>query len=215
MENVIEFIKTLLHPQSIIHYGGLSLLLFVVFAETGLFFGFFLPGDSLLFVSGLLCGTPIFDVNIITLLISVSMAGILGNFVGYYFGKKTGPVIFSRDDSFFFKKKHAIYARDFYEKHGGSAIVMARFIPIVRTFVPIMAGVVLLDFKKFVWYNIIGCVAWVFSMILAGYFLGRAFPDIQKKLEYVVILIILISMIPVVWTYIKQKRANKTNESVK
>jgi membrane-associated protein len=208
MENVIEFVKTLLHPQSIIHYGGLSLLLFVVFAETGLFFGFFLPGDSLLFVAGLLCGTPIFDVHIITLLMSVSIAGILGNFVGYYFGKKTGPVIFSRDDSFFFKKKHAIYARDFYEKHGGSAIIMARFIPIVRTFVPIMAGVVSLDFKKFIWYNIIGCIAWVFSMILAGYFLGRAFPDIQKKLEYVVILIILISMIPVVLTFLKQKRAN-------
>lgn len=213
MEQTLEFVKTLLNPQSIIHYGGLALLLFIVFAETGLFFGFFLPGDSLLFVAGLMCGTPIFDVNIYMLLTSVIIAGILGNFVGYYFGKKTGPVLFRRDDSFFFKKKHVKAAEEFYNRYGGTAIVLGRFIPIIRTFVPIMAGVVNLDFKKFVVYNILGCIAWVVSMVLSGYFLGRLFPSLQHNLEYIVITIILVSMIPVVLTYIKEHRRSKAEDN--
>lgn len=213
MENLLEFVKTILNPQSIINYGGLALLLFIIFAETGLFFGFFLPGDSLLFVAGLMCGTPIFDVNIYTLILSLIAAGILGNFVGYYFGKKTGPMLFKRDDSFFFKKKHVNAAKEFYNRYGGTAIVLGRFLPIIRTFVPIMAGVVNLDFKKFVWFNIIGCVAWILSMVLSGYFLGRAFPTLQENLEYIVITIILISMIPVAFTYIKEHRRIKSEEN--
>jgi membrane-associated protein len=185
-------------------------LLFVVFAETGLFFGFFLPGDSLLFVAGLLCGTPIFDVHIITLLISVSIAGILGNFVGYYFGKKTGPVIFSRDDSFFFKKKHAIYARDFYEKHGGRAIVIARFIPIIRTFAPIVAGIVKMDKAKFTYFNVVGCLAWVASMLCAGHFLQSYILnqfqfDLKKHLEVIVIVIVFVTTAPVIFQVIKHR----------
>ncbi len=213
MENLLEFVKTILNPQSIINYGGLALLLFIIFAETGLFFGFFLPGDSLLFVAGLMCGTPIFDVNIYTLIFSLIAAGILGNFVGYYFGKKTGPMLFRRDDSFFFKKKHVNAAKEFYNRYGGTAIVLGRFLPIIRTFVPIMAGVVNLDFKKFVWFNIIGCVAWILSMVLSGYFLGRAFPTLQETFEYIVIAIILISMIPVAFTYIKEHRRIKSEEN--
>ncbi len=213
MENLLEFIKTILNPQSIINYGGLALLLFIIFAETGLFFGFFLPGDSLLFVAGLMCGTPIFDVNIYTLIFSLITAGILGNFVGYYFGKKTGPMLFKRDDSFFFKKKHVNAAKEFYNRYGGTAIVLGRFLPIIRTFVPIMAGVVNLDFKKFVLFNIVGCVAWILSMVLSGYFLGRAFPSLQNNLEYIVISIILISMIPVAFTYIKEHRRIKSEEN--
>lgn len=213
MENLLEFVKTILNPQSIIHYGGLALLLFIIFAETGLFFGFFLPGDSLLFVAGLMCGSPIFDVNIYTLIISLIIAGILGNFVGYYFGKKTGPVLFRRDDSFFFKKKHVNAAKEFYNRYGGTAIVLGRFLPIIRTFVPIMAGVVNLDFRKFVIFNIVGCVAWILSMVLSGFFLGKAFPTLQNNLEYIVITIILISMIPVVFTYIKEHRRTKSEEN--
>lgn len=212
MENLLEFIKTILNPQSIINYGGLALLLFIIFAETGLFFGFFLPGDSLLFVAGLMCGTPIFDVNIYLLVTSLIAAGILGNFVGYYFGKKTGPMLFKRDDSFFFKKKHVNAAKEFYNRYGGTAIVLGRFLPIIRTFVPIMAGVVNLDFKKFIWFNIVGCVAWILSMVLSGYFLGRAFPDLQNNLEYIVITIILISMVPVAFTYIKEHRRMKSED---
>ncbi len=210
MENTIEFVKTLLNPQSIIHYGGLALLLFIIFAETGLFFGFFLPGDSLLFVAGLMCGSPIFDVNIVTLNLTVITAGILGNFVGYYFGKKTGPMLFKRDDSLLFKKKHANAAKDFYERYGGMALILGRFIPIIRTFVPIMAGVVSIDFKKFVIYNVVGSIAWVSSMTLSGYFLGKIFPSLQENLEYIVITIILVSMIPVVLTYLKERRRSKS-----
>lgn len=213
MEHTLEFVKTLLNPQSIIHYGGLALLLFIVFAETGLFFGFFLPGDSLLFVAGLMCGTPIFDVNIYLLVSTVIISGILGNFVGYFFGKKTGPVLFRRDDSFFFKKKHVKAAEEFYNRYGGTAIVLGRFVPIIRTFVPIMAGVVNLDFKKFVIYNVVGSIAWVVSMILSGYFLGRLFPGLQNNLEYIVITIIIISMIPVVLTYLKEHRRSKSEET--
>lgn len=213
MENFIEFIKTLLNPQSIIHYGGLTLLLFIIFAETGLFFGFFLPGDSLLFVAGLMTGTPLFDVNIITLNLSVITAGILGNFVGYYFGMKTGPMLFRREDSFFFKKKHVNAAKEFYNRYGGTAIVLGRFLPIIRTFVPIMAGVVNLNFRKFVIYNVVGCIAWVTSMTLSGYFLGKIFPSLQDNLEKIVIVIILVSMIPVAITYFKEHRRVKSEEN--
>ena len=213
MEHTLEFVKTLLNPQSIIHYGGLALLLFIVFAETGLFFGFFLPGDSLLFVAGLMGGTPIFDVNIYLLVSTVIISGILGNFVGYFFGKKTGPVLFRRDDSFFFKKKHVKAAEEFYNRYGGTAIVLGRFVPVIRTFVPIMAGVVNLDFKKFVIYNVVGSIAWVVSMIFSGYFLGRLFPGLQNNLEYIVITIIIISMIPVVLTYLKEHRRSKSEET--
>ena len=212
MENILEFIKTFLHPQSIIQYGGLALLLFIIFAETGLFFGFFLPGDSLLFVAGLMSGSTLFDVDIVTLNLSIIVAGILGNFVGYYFGKKTGPVLFKRDDSLFFKKKHANAAKSFYDRYGGMALILGRFIPIIRTFVPIMAGVVSIDFKKFVFYNIVGCVAWVVSMTLSGYFLGRMFPSLQENLEYIVIIIIAVSMIPVVITYLKER--NRANNDI-
>ena len=211
MENTLEFIKTFLHPQSIIQYGGLALLLFIIFAETGLFFGFFLPGDSLLFVAGLMSGSTLFDVDIVTLNLSIIVAGILGNFVGYYFGKKTGPVLFKRDDSLFFKKKHANAAKNFYDRYGGMALILGRFIPIIRTFVPIMAGVVSIDFKKFVLYNIVGCVAWVVSMTVSGYFLGRMFPSLQENLEYIVIIIIAVSMIPVVITYLKERNRGNTD----
>lgn len=209
MENTLEFIKTILHPQSIIQYGGLALLLFIIFAETGLFFGFFLPGDSLLFVAGLMSGSTLFDVDIVTLNLTIIIAGILGNFVGYYFGKKTGPVLFKRDDSLFFKKKHVNAAKDFYDRYGGMALILGRFIPIIRTFVPIMAGVVNIDFKKFVLYNVSGCIAWVVSMTLSGYFLGRILPTLQEHLEYIVIIIIAVSMIPVVLTYLKERKRAK------
>lgn len=212
MENFIEFIKTLLNPDSIIRYGGLTLLLFIIFAETGLFFGFFLPGDSLLFVAGLMAGTDIFNVNIITLNLSVITAGIAGNFVGYYFGMKTGPMLFRREDSFFFKKKHVNAAKEFYNRYGGTAIVLGRFLPIIRTFVPIMAGVVNLNFRKFVIFNVVGCIAWVTSMTLSGYFLGKIFPSLHDNLEKIVIVIILVSMIPVAVTYFKEHRRMKTEE---
>jgi membrane-associated protein len=155
----------LLQPQFYIEHGGLWLLLFVVFAETGLFFGFFLPGDSLLFVAGIYSAPLVSQIfvtdsewlNLGILFAFISVAGILGNYVGYYIGKKVGPAMYEWKDNLLFKKKYLVQAHEFYEKHGGRAIVIARFIPIVRTFAPIVAGIVAMDKKKFVYFNVVGC----------------------------------------------------------
>jgi membrane-associated protein len=192
---------TILNPQWYIEIGGLYMLLFVIFAETGLFVGFFLPGDSLLFVAGIYAeelGAEFFGVHYIVIMILISLAGILGNFVGYWFGKKSGPMLYKKEDSFFFKKKHLQTAKKFYDKNGALTIIAARFIPIVRTFVPIVAGMVKMDHKKFTLYNIIGSFAWVFSMMLAGLFLSKQFPWIKDRLEIIVVVIIFVTTLPVI-----------------
>lgn len=171
-------------------------MLFVVFAETGLFFGFFLPGDYLLFLAGLFCATGVLDVSIYVLVGGLVMAGVLGNYVGYWFGIRTGPVLFKRDDSFFFKKKYVEMAREFYHKYGGMALVLGRFFPIIRTFAPIFAGVVKVEFKKFTIYNFIGSILWVSTLTLVGFFLGIKFPGIKDYIEYIVIALIIATTIP-------------------
>lgn len=220
-------IKELLNPQFYIDHGGLWMILFIVFAETGLFAGFFLPGDALLFVTG------IFSDKIITaalfatnnqwadlgiLWVSISIAGILGNFVGYWFGKKSGPFLFHRKDSFFFKKKYLVQAHEFYEKNGGGAIVLGRFVPFVRTFAPIVAGVVLMDFKKFSFYNITGSMLWVGSMLVAGHFLQTFVEkqfnfDLKEHLEVIIIIIIAVTTLPVLWKVFTHKKKSTTNQS--
>jgi len=207
-----EILQKLFHPESIILYGGLVLLLAVVFAETGLFFGFFLPGDSLLFTAGLLCAMGVLEVHIVTLLLSVTAAGILGNLVGYYFGWRAGPPLFRREDSLLFKKRYVRMADDFYKRQGGLALVAGRFLPIIRTFAPILAGVIKMNFRVFMFYNIIGCVLWVFSLISAGYFLGTAFPGIKDYLGYIIIGLIIITAIPVYTSYKREKAAAKKIE---
>jgi membrane-associated protein len=203
----------LIQPQWYIENGGLWFIVFVVFAETGLFAGFFLPGDSLLFVTGIYSddlisaafgfNTNSSILNLLLLGLVITIAGVVGNTVGYWFGKKSGPFLFERKDTFFFKKKYLYQAKDFYEKHGGGAIVMARFLPIVRTFAPIVAGIVQMDKKRFSFYNIIGCVAWVFTMIFAGHYLQKIILnsfgfDLKKHLEVIVIGIIAVTTIPVI-----------------
>jgi membrane-associated protein len=201
----------LLTPMFYILYGGLWLLLFIIFAETGLFVGFFFPGDSLLFVAGILStalvdsislntGNDFFNLIIIAGLCSI--AGILGNTVGYFTGRKVGPAMFNWKDRFLFKKKYLYQAQEFYNKHGGGAIVFARFLPLVRTFAPIVAGIVGMEKKKFSFYNIIGCIAWVVSMLFIGHYLN-AFTkkqfglDLEKHLEIIVIGIVLVTTAPV------------------
>ena len=208
----------LLQPQYYIENGGLWLLLFVVFAETGLFFGFFLPGDSLLFVAGIYSAplaAQIFVsenewVNLFTIFSFITVAGILGNEVGYRIGKKVGPAMYDWEDNVFFKKKYLRQANDFYEKHGGRAIVIARFIPIVRTFAPIIAGIVKMDKNKFNYFNIIGCVAWVASMLCAGHFLQSWILnnfqfDLKNHLEVIVLGIVLITTLPVIFQVISNR----------
>lgn len=202
----------LLQPQWYIENGGLWFIVFAVFAETGLFAGFFLPGDSLLFVTGIYSndlvnkGLGITSLgsfpNLLLLGIIIAAAGIIGNYVGYWFGRKSGPFLFERKDTFFFKKKYLLQAKDFYDKHGGGAIVMARFLPIVRTFAPIVAGIVSMDSKKFTFYNIVGSIAWVFSMLIAGHYLQALILkyfdfDLKDHLEVIVIGIVLVTTAPV------------------
>ncbi len=202
---------TILNPEWYIEYGGLYFLLFVIFAETGLLVGFFLPGDSLLFVAGIYVdklASEFFNVPYFIILIMIAIAGVLGNLVGYWFGKKSGNYLYTRKDTFFYKKKHLQTAHDFYEKNGALAIIGARFLPIVRTFAPIVAGIVKMDYKKFFVNNVIGSFAWVFSMMLAGRFLYKFFLthyniDLTKKLEIIVIGIILITTLPVIYKFAK------------
>lgn len=218
----------LLQPQWYIENGGLWVLLFVVFAETGLFVGFFLPGDSLLFVAGIfaheipvsgggskpglgyqflkLLGidygySPLIDLFVLVALIS--FCGILGNAVGYWTGRKVGPAMYTWKDRFLFKKKYLYQAKEFYDKHGGLAVIGARFLPFIRTFAPIVAGIVQMERKKFMFFNIIGSVAWVFSMVFAGYFLQKWILnqfgfDLKEHLELIVLGIVLITTAPVI-----------------
>ncbi len=203
-----EFFKTLTNPESIIQYGGLWLLLFVLFAETGLLVGFFLPGDSLVFVSGLICATSpqLLNVEIEILMLLMAIAAIVGNMFGYYFGYKAGDKLYSKKDSLIFKKSHLLMTKAFYEKHGGKTIILGRFLPIVRTFAPILAGVIKIDFRKFMIYNVIGALAWINSIGLAGYFLGQKFPAIKNYLGYIIIGFIVITTIPVLSTYLKNRK---------
>lgn len=205
MENFWEYLRTLTEAESIISSGGFYLLLIVVFAETGLFFGFFLPGDYLLFLAGILSAAGIIQVPIYTLVLSLIGAGILGNYAGYWFGYRTGPVLFSKNDSFFFKKRYIAVAEEFYAKYGGMALILGRFFPIVRTFAPIFAGVVKVDIKKFTLYNIIGSFAWVTTLTLAGYFLGRRFPQLKDYLQYIVLGLIIVTTVPLIFAFVKKK----------
>jgi membrane-associated protein len=203
----------LFQPQWYIDNGGLWFILFAVFAETGLFAGFFLPGDSLLFVTGIFSDNLVktslgIDLqssffNLVLLGVVISLAGVIGNFAGYWFGQKSGPYLFEKKSSFLFKKKYLFQAKDFYEKHGGGAIVMARFLPILRTFAPIVAGIVGMNKSKFIFYNVVGCFAWVFSMLFAGHYLQILFLnwfsfDLKKHLEVIVVGIVLITTAPVI-----------------
>lgn len=213
-------------------------MLFVVFAETGLFAGFFLPGDSLLFVGGIyaheivgaegivgpglshqflnligLGGINNQWLDLIVLIVLISVAGIVGNTVGYWFGKKSGPALYRRKDSFFFKQKYLHQAKEFYDKNGGFAIIVARFVPFLRTFAPIVAGIVQMDKKKYFFFNVVGCIAWVVTMVCAGFFLNKAFPSLQTKLELIVIVIVLVSTLPIIFKVIKSKREKKKHAS--
>lgn len=217
IELVIQW-KDFLNPEFYIQNGGLWLILFIVFAETGLFAGFFLPGDSLLFVAGIYSNELAAELmlidsdvlNLVLVCVLIIVAGILGNTAGYWFGAASGPFLFTRKDTFFYKKKHLYTAKAFYEKHGGGAIVFARFLPMIRTFAPIVAGIVRMDKSKFTFYNIVGCIAWVFSMMFAGHYLYKFFLnqygfDLKERLEYIIIVIVLVTTAPVIIQLAKGK----------
>lgn len=218
LSNVFHW-SQLLQPQFYIEHGGLWLLLFVVFAETGLFAGFFLPGDSLLFVAGIYSTNLAVEViptgseylDLLVLLVLISAAGIAGNSTGYWFGRKVGPAMYSWNENLLFKRHYLQQAHDFYEKHGGGAIIAARFIPIIRTFAPIVAGIVQMDRRRFFMFNIIGSVSWVFSMLVGGHFLQKWILlqfgfDLKLHLEIIVLGIVLVTTAPVIIKLVFNKR---------
>lgn len=216
MEALLEFVKNLTDPVWISNHGGLYLVVMIIFAETGLFVGFFLPGDSLLFITGMIIANALSPfqndvLNLVYWMSLISVAGIIGNMVGYWFGKKSGPLLFERKDTWLFKRKYIIQAKEFYDKRGGTAIIVARFLPLVRTFAPIVAGVVRMDFKKFVFFNIVGCLAWVLSMVMAGYLLGSNV-WVKENLEYIIIGIVVITTAPVIFKMFFSKKKSPTLE---
>jgi len=210
MDEFLEIIRNLTDPEWIVLHGGLYIVMLIIFLETGLFLGFFLPGDYLLFITGLIIANSNhpFDNGFINLSfwnILISVCAILGNFSGYWFGKKSGPFLFHREDSFLFKKKHLEQARNFYHRRGGIAIIIARFLPIIRTFAPIVAGIVRMDIKRFTAYNIIGAVIWVFSLVTIGYAFGDN-EHVKKYLDIIVLVIFAVTTLPVILKLIHVNR---------
>jgi membrane-associated protein len=193
----MEWLKQLLHQltdvQMLVRVGGLAVITAIVFSETGLMVGFFLPGDSLLFTAGALAAQG--HLSIWTLNALLIAAAIVGDTVGYWIGRKAGPALFTRPKSLLFNPRHLRRAHDFYEKHGGKTIILARFMPIVRTFAPVVAGMGRMEYPRFVFFNIFGGALWVISMTLAGYFLGRV-PFVQRHFEAVILGIVFLSILP-------------------
>ena len=201
-----ELFKTLLDSKEIITNGGLFLVVLIVYIENGLFFGFFLPGDYLLFLAGVFCGTQAFAVSIVVLVLAVTAASVAGSYTGYIFGNVLGKKLLHRKDSLFFKYEYLVRTRMYFMKFGGKTLIMSRFLPIVRTFAPILAGMIKMDLKKFSYFNVLGGVIWVFSLILSGYFLGSKFPQIMHYLEYVIFFFLFITSLVLVKGFIEMKK---------
>jgi membrane-associated protein len=213
LEAILDFFSSLYNPDKLIELirsGGYLVLAVIVFAETGLFVGFFLPGDSLLFLAGLVAAKGFFNVAFLVALLSVM--AIVGDAVGYGIGYRTGVALYKREDSFWFRKKHLLYAREFYEKHGGKAIVLARFVPFARTFAPVVAGIGQMSYPRFAAFNVFGGIFWVVSMVLAGYYLGQV-AWIRDNLEKVVLLIVFLSISPILYEVARNRFRDRSEAS--
>jgi len=208
MEWMWELFHTAYDVEGLIRVGGLAALVAIVFAETGLLIGFFLPGDSLLVTAGLFAVSG--HLELWSLFLFVSLAAIAGDAVGYSIGARSGPKIFSRDDSLLFHKKHLETTQAFYDRHGGITIVLARFMPILRTFAPVIAGVGNMRYSRFAFYNVLGGIGWVVSMTSIGYFLGKTIPDINRYIQVVIVAVILLSLVPGIVAFLRTgRRARK------
>ncbi len=216
LDLIREFWQTISTPEglkSLIAWGGIPVMTLIVFAETGLLVGFFLPGDSLLFIAGFLASPAGGNaVSILWLNLILMAAAIVGDTVGYWIGHRAGPAIFNRPQSRFFRRDHLLAAHAFYEKHGGKTIILARFMPIVRTFAPVVAGAADMSYRRFIAFNVFGGIGWVFSMTMLGYFLGRI-GYVQRNLEKAVILVILLSVSPMFFHWLSHRRAARLKAS--
>jgi membrane-associated protein len=210
MQTIADLFHRLNNLPELVQWAGLFGLTAIIFSETGLLVGVFLPGDSLLVTAGLLSARGY--LNVYTLTPLLTLAAICGNSVGYFIGRTSGPRIFNRENSLFFNKKHAIRAHEFYEKYGRKTIVLAQFMPIIRTFAPVVAGVGGMKFRTFITFNIIGAFLWIWSMVGIGYFLGSYIPGIDQHIEIVVLVVVFISILPGIISWYRGKRA-KGNET--
>ena len=203
----MEFLWDLFHKiydvESLVRVGGLVGLTAIVFIETGLLIGFFLPGDSLLVTAGLFAARG--DLDPLSLAVALSIAAVLGDTVGYNIGARAGPKLFTRADSLFFNKKHLITTKEFYDRHGPFTIVIARFVPIIRTFAPVVAGIGTMQYTRFLSYNVIGGIGWVVTMVFGGYFLGQMIPNIHKHIDKVIVIVIFLSLLPAIIKVAREK----------
>ncbi len=194
MQFIQQFFATVYNVPELIRLVGLYGLIFIVFAETGLMVGFFLPGDSLLVTAGVFAARG--DLSMTALIPCLLVAAVVGNATGYTIGRRAGHALYSRPNSFFFRREHLLRTHEFYERHGGKTIILAQFMPIVRTFAPVVAGAAEMAYRRFAGFNVIGAVLWINSMLLLGYFLGRAVPNLEKRIHLVVATVIFLSLLP-------------------
>lgn len=206
MELLTQLFDQLRDLEGLVKWAGYIGLTLIIFAETGLLVGFFLPGDSLLVTAGLLAANPDFGLNVWLLGCILSVAAIVGDTVGYAVGKATGPRIFTREDSLLFNKKHLLRAQAFYEKHGGKTIIIARFMPIVRTFAPVVAGVARMNYRSFLMFNVVGGLLWIWSMLLTGWVLARTVPGVAKHVEKIILLVVFLSILPGIIAWLKERK---------
>ena len=211
MQELSELFNKLRDLPALVQWAGYVGLTLIVFVETGLLVGFFLPGDSLLVTAGLLAAQPGFELDVYVLGAILTLAAVAGDTVGYWIGRTSGPRIFNREDSLLFHRKHLLRAQAFYERHGGKTIILARFMPIIRTFAPVVAGVGNMAYARFLSYNVIGGVAWIWSMLFTGYFLGRWVPGIDRHIEKVIIAVIFLSILPGIIGWIRERKAGAGN----
>jgi membrane-associated protein len=207
METLRDWFHFITDVRGLVQAGGYIALAIIVFAETGLMVGFFLPGDSLLVTAGLFAAKG--DLNIFLLNALLMACAVLGDATGYYIGKKLGPALYRKEDSLLFKKKHLVATHEFYERHGGKTIIIARFVPVVRTFAPVVAGMAGMGYRRFAMFNIVGGIAWVFSMTMIGYLLVTLFPSTEKHIEKVIIIVVFLSLLPGVIEWLRARSRAK------
>src|SRR6202165_5283557 len=203
IESLQHFFHFLFNVQGLIEWGGTLLVCVIVFIETGFFVGFFLPGDSLLVTAGVFAATG--SLNLAELLLVVPLCAIVGDQIGYWIGRKAGQALYRREDSLVFRKRHLERARDFYQKYGGKTVILARFVPIIRTFCPPVAGGAAMPYSRYLSYDIAGGILWVGSMILGGYFLGHLIPNIGQRIHYVIAVVVVVSILPAVISFLRSR----------
>jgi membrane-associated protein len=214
LESILHFLRSLYDPEGLkelIRSGGAPLVCTIVFIETGFFVGFFLPGDSLLVTAGIFAAAGVVPLR--WLLLPVMACAIAGDQIGYWIGRTMGPALYRREDSLFFRRSHLQRAHDFYEKYGGRAVIFARFVPIIRTFCPPVAGAARMPYTRYMMFDIFGGVLWVGAMILGGYFLGRSVPNIGQRIHYVIAVVVVLSLLPAVISIVRARRAVAREEA--